>query len=103
MPGRAALHRFDLREGAVDQQHAARLHAQGVELGDQLGWGDRLGGRGNHITAPTRVGIAVGAKRRAFQKSRKPCRAIGEEPSPLPAKIVRRKGEIFVLPAALPL
>ena len=24
------LHRFDLREGAVDQQHAARLHAQGV-------------------------------------------------------------------------
>ena len=35
--GRAALHRFDLREGAVDEQHAARLNTEGVELGDQLG------------------------------------------------------------------
>ena len=34
--GRAALHRFDLR-GAVDEQHAARLNTEGVELGDQLG------------------------------------------------------------------
>ena len=33
----AALHRFDLREGAVDEQHAARLNTEGVELGDQLG------------------------------------------------------------------
>ena len=35
--GRAALHRFDLREGAVDEQHAARLNTEGVEPGDQLG------------------------------------------------------------------
>ena len=59
--GRAALHRFDLREGAVDEQHAARLNTEGVELGDQLGLRNGLLWHGNHITDPTRVEIAVGA------------------------------------------
>ena len=51
--GRAALHRFDLREGAVDEQHAARLNTEGVELGDQLGLRNGLPGmRESYQTPP---------------------------------------------------
>ena len=61
--GRAALHRFDLREGAVDEQHAARLNTEGVELGDQLGLRNGLLWHGESYHRPHQVEIAVGAKR----------------------------------------
>ena len=60
----AALHRFDLREGAVDEQHAARLNTEGVELGDQVRL--RMGllwHEGIISQTPPEIEIAVGAKR----------------------------------------
>ena len=89
----------------MDQQHAARLHAQGVELGDQLGWGDRLGGHEGIISQPHQSRNSGGAQNAGLSKSRKPCRAIGEEPS-LPFQRENRapEGERFgASTAALPL
>ena len=96
-PARAALHRFDLRKAqwtTAARRPAARPgRGVGRSKVGETGWA----GMRESITAPTRVGIAVGAKRRAFKKVESPVAQSGKS-HPLPpssAKIVRRKGEYF--------